>query len=476
MFHPHRRSAGGVQLSCKGKPARPAYDSHYSRYQHIYSAFLDAGVPIMGLRDGSKYPFHFSAPQSVLRDLRQVEAAMDAGLNIGAATHQQSLPDANPLRFWDLDIDGPKHGLDLSPFTYRVRRRGVQDRAHYLARHPDPSATLRASYSGRDYDLCTWNTVMPGSVHQDGTVYELEYLVDGDWVEWDGEPFRIDLLPQVDPEQYRAKENQRGRDPRRLKSKPQMLASHLRKFQPRIQVANQRAVGSVADVAAPPPHTGASRMPAVQAGGHALQRPLRTPVWVSATGSLSTRTKMAKDYLRYYAWRSVEHRNGHSSLMVVVANLRLFHRLDQSTAVEMVKEYFNPRCIDLQGNPCPWFDAEITHKWRQAGKPEAYPTLGVNNPKARAKEARLMLEGEVTEFLERFTTEGGTSNPTDLRLAFIASRGGEVVNPTAFGRAVSRATGVRTASPNGKRVYQGFRLTEAGLGFTNIPSRTLDVA
>lgn len=77
-----------------------------------------------------------------------------------------------------------------------------------------------------------------------------------------------------------------------------------------------------------------------------------------------------------------------------------------------------------------------------------------------------MLEGEVAEFLGQFTQGGGTTNPTTLRLAFIASRGGEDVNATAFGRAVSKAAGIQTTTPNGKRVYQGFCLTEAGLGFT----------
>ena len=132
----------------------------------------------------------------------------------------------------------------------------------------------------------------------------------------------------------------------------------------------------------------------------------------------------------------------------------------------MVKEHFNPRCQDLKGSPCPWSDAEITHKWNEAGKPGAYPTLGVNHPRARAKEGRLMLEGEVAEFLGQFTQEGGRCNPTTLRLAFIASRCGEDVNATKFGRAVSMAMGIQTTTPNGKRVYQGFSLTATGLGFT----------
>lgn len=396
------------------------YTSHYRRNDRIYKAFLEAGIPLVGLLEGTKQLFHNSAPESLLLDLHHLEAAMDVGANVGAITHQKDLPGANPLGFWDLDIDGPDHGLDLSPFTYRVRREGEAVRAHYLARLPDPGVPLTASYKGKDYDLCTWNTVMPGSVHKDGTVYELEHLEDGEWVRWDGEPFSIHMLPVVDPERYR------------------------------VQV-NQRQVKRPSNV-------------------HILQtNPMKVSklvVWVAASGSQVTRTKMARNYLRYYAWRSVSGRNGHDALLVAVTNLRLFHRLEQTLALEMIKEHFNPRCLDLLGNPSPWSDAEIIHKWNEAGKPGAYPTLGVRNPKAQAKEARLILEGEVTEFLGNFTQQGGRSNPTELRLAFIAWRGGEDVNETAFGRAVSKATGVRTTRPNGRRVYQGFQLTESGLGFT----------
>jgi len=396
------------------------FDSQYRRYDRIYQAFLAAGVPLAGLIGGSKKPFNDSAPKSLLRDLYQVEAAMDAGLNVGAVTHQAELPGINPMGFWDLDIDGPDHGLNLSPFAWRVRRDGEIVRAHYLARLQDPSAPIDAGYKGRDYDICTWNTVMPGSVHKSGTVYNLEHLEDGEWRQYDGENFSIEMLPMIDPELYRSEVNHRQRKPRSnvnpLKTKPRT-----------------------------------ARKP---------------PVWVTATGSLASRTKMARDYLKYYAWKSISGMNGHDSLLVVVVNLRLFHRLEQSLALEMIKEHFNPRCVDLKGNPAPWKDSEILHKWKEAGKPGAYPTLGVKHPRARAKEARLMLEGEVEEFLGHFTQDGGTTNPTTLRLSFIASRGGEDVNATAFGRAVSKAAGVQTTTPNGKRVYQGFSLTEAGLGFT----------
>lgn len=421
-------------LLVSAKPIRssglsPGFDSHFRRYDKVYQAFLVAGIPLIGLAPGTKKPSNISASKSHLRNLYQVEAAMDAGLNIGAVTHLLALSGINKMGFWDLDIDGPDHGLDLSPFTYRVRRRGEPIRAHYLARLPDPCLPLETSLNGRDYDLCTWNTVMPGSVHEDQTVYELEHLEDGEWVLWDGEPFAIEMLPLIDPERYRAQDNRRkGKHPASI-----------------------------------PP---LKMMPSASKARKPPQAPKKAPIWIPATGSLATRTKMAKNYLRYYAWKSVSGKNGHDALMVVVTNLRLYHLLDQCLALMMVKQHFNPRCIDLQGNPSPWSDAEILHKWNQAGKRGVYPTLGVENPKARRKTATLILEGEVAEFLGQFTQAGGATNPTLLRQAFVAVRGGVDVNATAFGRAMSKVTGTRTTSPNGIRCYQGFRLIEAGLGFT----------
>lgn len=399
------------------------YDSHFRRYDRIYQAFLEDGVPLAGLLEGTKQIFHNSAPESLLLDLRYLEAAMDAGANVGAITHQKDLPGINPMGFWDLNIGGPDHGQDLSPFTFRVRRQGETIRAHYWARQPDPTVPLEASYKGKDYDLCTWNTVMPGSVHSSGTVYELEYLEGGEWVPWDGEAFTLDMLPVVDPEQYRAQENLR-------------VTKRPAKVQPlRTKPGKPKKAKKVV-------------------------------VWVAATGSEATRIKMARNYLRYYAWKSISGLNGHDTLMVAMTNLRLFHRLERTLALKMIKEHFNPRCVDLNGNPCPWSESEIAHKWEQAGKPGAYPTLGVKHPRAPAKEARIILEGEVKEFLGKFTQDGGKVNPTDLRFAFIAQRGGEDVDATRFGRAVSAVTGIHTTTPNGKRVFQGFSLTEMGLGFT----------
>ena len=396
------------------------HDSQYSRHDRIYQAFFSAGVPLAGLKEGTKQVCHLTAQQSLLKDLYQVEAAMEAGLNLGAVTHQKEMPGINPLGFWDLDIDGPDHGLDLSPFTYRVRRRGESIKAHYLGRLPDPALPLVASYKGKDYDLCTWNTVLPGSIHKDGSVYELEFLEDGLWRQWDGEAFTLEMLPQVDPELYRTQGSEEG------------------------NAEVQRIVGARS----------------------AARKPKRVPVWVSATGTLATRTKMARAYLRYYAWKSISGKNGHDALLVAVSNLRLFFKLEEGFAIDLLKEHFNPRCVDLQGNPSPWSDAEIRHKWNEAGKPAAYPPLGATNPKAKQKESSIILAGEVTEFLALFTSEGGFSIPTQLREAFIAFRGGENVNETAFGRAVSKVTGIQTTKPNGVRLYRGFQMSEAGLGLT----------
>ncbi|MDR3572294.1 MAG: hypothetical protein P4L50_00395 [Anaerolineaceae bacterium] len=406
----HGRKKGGIRFGC---------DSQFHRYGRVYEAFLKDGVPLMALLEKDKDLAHFTAPQSLLTTLYQLEAAQDAGLNIGAATHQKDLPGINPYGFWDLDIDGPDHGLDLSPFTFRVRRAGETVKAHYLARLPDPSVHMEASYKGLDYDLCTWNTVMPGSLHESGSVYELEYLEDGEWVQWDGEPFSIEMLPMVDPEVYRALENQRK--PRQKRKVQSLKASR---------------------------DTSQSK------------------VWKAATGRYETRTKMARNYLQYYAWRSISKLNGHDALLVVVTNLRLFHQLEMPLAVSMVKEHFNPRCIDLQGAPYPWTDAEIKHKWDEAGKPAAYPTLGVSNPKARRKVAKLALEEEVAAFLASCTIPGKSVNATALREAFIAFRGGEFIDGTPFGIAISTVTGIRTTKSFGKKVRQGFHLRGTGLGFT----------
>ena len=189
--------------------------------------------------------------------------------------------------------------------------------------------------------------------------------------------------------------------------------------------------------------------------------------WVTATGSRQTRIKKARHYLGKVAWVPTNPLERNNSLLIVMCNLRLYLQLPIELAVALVMEYYNPRCLDQSGNPSPWTAEEVRNKYSRAGDKGMYPTLGVSDPKATQKTAVEKLEKEVRRFLRKRTTTGGCCNPTDLRHAFIAYRGGVDVNATAFGRAVFAAKGIKTTTPFGKRVYRGFQILETGSGLTN---------
>ena len=191
---------------------------------------------------------------------------------------------------------------------------------------------------------------------------------------------------------------------------------------------------------------------------------IKPPIWVRATGKRKTREKKARYYLSKTAWapHTVEERQ--IALFVVTCNLRLYHQLPINLSVGMVMVYFSPRCLDKDGNPFPWKQEEVVAKYRMAGVAGLYPTLGVSDPKAKQKVAVRNLVNEVKTFIKRRTAVDGCCSPLDLRNAFIVFRGGVEINPTAFGRAVFAATGIRTATPFGKRVYKGFHILETGSG------------
>ncbi|BDU77793.1 hypothetical protein [Mesoterricola sediminis] len=392
--------------------------NRYSRYQWIYHALLEGGVPIAVLKAGSKKIAAPTAPQSLCRDLQHVEIALDdLGLNLGAITHNKDLPGINPNRFADLDIDDLGHGCDLSPFNFRVCRKDDPELGHYWFRVADPSQPIEAS-NPATHDVCTWNTVLPGSIHADGSMYELQVKEDGIWVPWDGQPFSLDLLPILDPAPYRIspKDRESALNKRNTRTRPE---------QKRVEV-----------------------------------------LWVTASGKPETRLKKAKFYLRGKAWKSISGMNGHGTFLAVMCNLRLYFQLPLSLAMPLVKEHYNPRCIDAHGNPAPWSDKEIEHKFDEAGKPGMFPSLGVSDPKAKAKVAAEALHSQVRTFLGTFTVPGGSCRPAELRCAFIAFRCGEDVSETAFGIAMEAACGIRTRKPGGVRAYVGIHLSEAGLGLT----------
>lgn len=133
--------------------------------------------------------------------------------------------------------------------------------------------------------------------------------------------------------------------------------------------------------------------------------------------------------------------------------------------MNLVKEHFNPRCSK------PWNDADITHKWEEAGKPGAYPTLGVGDLRAAAKLKAMALQKEVRGFLEESTEPGGSISPTALLEGFLASRDGEAVSSTAYGRAFAEVTEIRSSKPGGRRMYQGISLRVEGAGNTLEPTK-----
>jgi len=347
-----------------------------------------------------------------------------AGRNLGGVTHQAEMPDANPFGIANLDIDSEGLDFDLTPFHLMIRRRGVTNRAQYLFRVMDPASQLVFSPHGT-HDVCTWQFVLPGSVHETGSLYELWIKEEGEWVLWEGQTLDLSLLPVLDPDQYRVT--------------PDLPAQ----------------MDSKANAAMAP-----RRLKVVRRSRRTRDTPT---VLVKASGSLKSRIAMAKFYLKRIAWRSVSGFRGHNALLVAAANVRLFHDLPKEIGIRLLKDHFNPKCIDRAGNPAPWSDKEIEHKWNQAGKPGMYSTLGASAPKAVAKVRAVSLQVEVEKFLAAFTVPGGRCNPTLLLDAFLVWRCGEEVNATAFGRAVTKATGIPSSSPGGPRMRIGFSLSSDGL-------------
>jgi len=196
---------------------------------------------------------------------------------------------------------------------------------------------------------------------------------------------------------------------------------------------------------------------------------IKPPIWVTATGSPITRVRKARYYLRMAAWVPTKPEDRSNALLVVMCNLRLYHRLSDPLAVAMALEHYSPRCMDDHGNPLPWTAAEVRTYSRRACARWMYPSLGASDPKAIQKAAVLCLQREVENFLRKRTTAGGCCNPSDLRNAFIAFRAGVDINPTAFGRSVFAVMGIRTSTPFGKRVYRGFQILETGSGLGEKP-------
>jgi hypothetical protein len=402
-----------------------SHPEQFIRYAPFYRFLFDLDVPIEVVTSRTKRIVFGTALKSRLMTLHHVEAALDwAGQSLGGVTHQSDMPGINPHGVANLDIDHEGLGFDLSPFKLMIRRTGESTRAQYLFRVPEPASQLNGSQHGT-HDVCTWLFLLPGSIHKTGSLYELWIKEDGEWQPWDGQELSLEMLPVIDPDQFRV-----------TPSLPalEVLGIEASK-KPRQMIAIRRS-----------------------------RRTRQAPsVFVTATVSFETRIVKAKYYLRYQAWRSVSGIRGHSSLLVAASNLRLYFCLPKHICLSLIKEHFNPRCLDSDGKPAPWSDKEIEHKYEQAGKPGMYPTLGEADIKAVCKVRANDLRAEVQKFLMEYTVEGGACNPTMLRDAFLVWRGGVDVTQTAFGLAVSKATGIKSSHHLGHRVYRGFQLSTAGL-------------
>lgn len=378
------------------------------RYGWIYHAFLSAGIPLIRLGPGQKR-LRELAIHSRCGSVEEIGYHLESGRNIGVVSYSYKIEGTiNPHRFAVLDIDRWIPGIDLSPFTWRTRRPGQTVRAHYwfLMSQDHP---LKASRYEHVWDLCPWNTVMPGSTHFDGSEYVLELLVDDEWVEWDGEPFSVTDLPCINP----------------LDFLPPVPTERINKAKIKIDVST---------------------------------------IWVSATGKDVTRKKKAVYYLRNAARPSICHHGAHNALFVVIANLRLYFRLDWSEAHSLIREHYDRRCTWEDGRRYPWTDVEIRHKWDEAGTPGIRPTLGVADPRAKAKTQKEALFISVRSFLRTSTMDGGSCTATDLRRAFERWQGGEGVSAKAFGAAVRAVLGVGTSTSGGGRRYAGFHLQESACG------------
>lgn len=191
----------------------------------------------------------------------------------------------------------------------------------------------------------------------------------------------------------------------------------------------------------------------------------RTPVWVPASGGVNSRIKKAKFYLRHRAWVPESNQQGDKAYLVVLCNLRRYHRLTAETSLVLVREHYNPRCIAADGTMWGWDDASILKKYRQAGGRGMYPALGISDPKAKRRAARLELESQVRLFFRKCIVLDGSCTPAAVREAFQRFRGGEPINERSFGKAFTAVTGIRPSRPFGRRLYRGIHIAEPFAGF-----------
>lgn len=191
----------------------------------------------------------------------------------------------------------------------------------------------------------------------------------------------------------------------------------------------------------------------------------KTPVWVPATGTPNTRIKKARFYLKAKAWVPADPREGDKAMLVVVCNLRRYHQLSAAMTLILIQEHYNPRCITRGGHSWGWSSQDILKKYSQAGKRGMYPTLGVEDPKAKVKANKMEIHRQLKAFWKKHVVPGGRCTPAEVRDAFIRFRGGEAITPNMLSRVIKAVTGNEPVRPFGEKFYRGFHIAETDLGF-----------
>lgn len=201
-----------MELHLNSQPL-PMWSARPPGFFHpLYKGLIDLRMPILPLDPETKRPAFGKVKRSIISSVDEACDLIQKGLNLGMVCHLRDLPGSNPHGIEVLDIDSPDHGLDLTPFNgLLTRRQGETVRSHYWFRRPNPHLSRKGARKGSKhapegaYDLMPWLVVLPGSVHPNGSLYELYVMQDGLWVLWDGlEPLDLlNRLPLVDPEPYR---------------------------------------------------------------------------------------------------------------------------------------------------------------------------------------------------------------------------------------------------------------------------------
>lgn len=187
---------------------------------------------------------------------------------------------------------------------------------------------------------------------------------------------------------------------------------------------------------------------------------VKKPIWVRASGKPKTRIKKAKFYLSGPALVPTMPEERHKAIFIVICNLRLYHQLSVAWSLVLVREHYNPRCVDDEGNEFAFTDEEIRTEYRRAGKAGMYPTLGASDPKAKKKETRGLLRKDIQRFARKYIGEDGSCTPLNVWQAFMIFRGGMEIDRSYFGREFAAVTGIRRKTPFGVPTYLGVHLIE----------------